>query len=170
MSGKTKGGPLSRKRKAVLAKAHVAKKKVVNESSDDDDDDDDEDEIVAKVVQEEGEDSVDEEEGEEQNEAANEDPTEQMILTKTKNMSTRVRGESTTTVFRAVKFLNTPQLMEKTLDKLCTKFNVTPDLKISWKLLYQKEMVYALNNKRNSVYQDMKPKIQGKSKNACGGT
>jgi hypothetical protein len=31
----------------------------------------------------------------------------------------------------------------------------------SWKLLYQNEMVYALNNKRNSVYQDMKPKIQG---------
>jgi hypothetical protein len=145
--------------KASAAKRHV---------NDDEDKEDVTNVVNAEVVQEGN--SVHEDGKEEENKVENEDQPDQMILTKTKYMLTRVRGESTSTVFWAVKFPNTPKLMEQTLDKLCTKFNVSPELKISWKLLYQKEMVYALNNKRNSIYQDMKPKIQGKSKTACGRT
>jgi hypothetical protein len=152
MSGKSQGGPLSRKQKAELAsaKARAAKRHVNDASDNGDEDEEDATNVVNAEVVQDG-DSDHEDGQEEENEVKNADQPEQMILTKTKYRLTRVRGESATTVFRAVKFLNTPQLMEKTLDKLCTKFNVSPELKISWKLLYQKEMVYVLNNKRNSV-------------------
>ena len=82
-------------------------------------------------------------------------------MIKHKYMSNRVRCETTTTVFRAVKFLNTPKLLDQTMEKLGKLFKVLPTDLISWKILYQKEVVYALNNKRNSVYQDVKPIIKG---------
>jgi hypothetical protein len=161
----TPSRPLSKKKKAELAAvARPAKKR---KSHDDDDDDDSEEEetgvVEATVI--DGDAPVDNQGIEEADAGEPAEQPEKGALQKTKYMSSRVRGETTGTVFRAVKFLNTPKLVDTTLEKLATLFNVTAESRTSWKLLYQKEMIYALNNKRNSVYQDMKPKIQGKSEN-----
>jgi hypothetical protein len=165
----TPSGPLSKKKKAALAAEARAAKKLKSQPSDDDDDDDNSKEEETDVVQAtvvDGDGAGDNQEiGEEAVTGETAEQPEKWALQKTKYMSSRVRGETTGTVFRAVKFLNTPKLVDTTLEKLATLFNVTPESRASWKLLYQKEMIYALNNKRNSVYQDMKPKIQGKSEN-----
>jgi phage antirepressor YoqD-like protein len=63
-------------------------------------------------------------------------------------------------VFRAVKFLNTPSLIESTMTQMARVYDVKPQDYHTWRGLYQKEVIYAINNKRNSVYQDVKPKIK----------
>jgi hypothetical protein len=84
----------------------------------------------------------------------------QTKITKNDYMAIHVRNTTTSKVFRAVKFLNTPTLIENTMTKLARVYDVQPHDYHTWRGLYQKEVVYAINNKRNSVYQDVKPKLQ----------
>jgi hypothetical protein len=154
-----------KKEKAELAAVARAAKKCKSHNDDDDDDSKEEETGVVEATVIDGDDAVDNQVIEEADAGEPAEQPEKGALQKTKYMPSRVRGETTGTVFRAVKFLNTSKLVDMTLEKLATLFNVTAESRASWKLLYQKEMVYALNNKRNSVYQDMKPKIQGKSEN-----
>ena len=37
-----------------------------------------------------------------------------------------------------------------------------PSIKIGWEMMYEKDVKYAINNKRNSVAQDMKRTLIGK--------
>jgi hypothetical protein len=159
----TPSRPLSKKKKAELAAVARAAKK--RKSNDDDDNSEEEETDVVEATVIDGDAPADNQAIEEADAGESPEQPEKGALQKTKYMSSRVRGETTGTVFRAAKFLNTPKLVDTTLEKLATLFTVTAESRTSWKLLYQKEMVYALNNKRNSVYQDMKPKIQGKSEN-----
>ena len=66
-------------------------------------------------------------------------------------MATRVRKEATDTIFRAVKFMNTENLVRNTLKRLSELMNVEEDLRYEWELVYRKDLVFAINNKRNSV-------------------
>jgi hypothetical protein len=77
-----------------------------------------------------------------------------------------VRGTTTNQVFRAVHVLNTHSLINSTMARLATIYDVKPEECGQWKGLYQREVVYALNNKRNSVYQDIKPKFEGKERSS----
>ena len=78
-------------------------------------------------------------------------------------MATRVRKEATDTIFRAVKFMNTENLVRNTLRRLSELMNVEEDLRYEWELVYRKDLVFAINNKRNSVAQDCKAKLKGTS-------
>ena len=75
-------------------------------------------------------------------------------------MATRVRKEATDTIFRAVKFMNTENLVRNTLRQLSELMNVEEDLRYKWELVYRKDLVFAINNKRNSVAQDCKAKLK----------
>ena len=77
-------------------------------------------------------------------------------------MATRVRKEATDTIFCAVKFMNTENLVRNTLRRLSELMNVEEDLRYEWELVYRKDLVFAINNKRNSVAQDCKAKLKGK--------
>ena len=76
-------------------------------------------------------------------------------------MATRVRKEATDTIFRAVKFMNTENLVQTTLRRLSELMNIEEDLRYEWELVYRKDLVFAINNKRNSVAQDCKTKLKG---------
>jgi len=76
-------------------------------------------------------------------------------------MATRVRKEATDTIFRAVKFMNTENLVRTTLRRLSELMNIEEDLRYEWELVYRKDLVFAINNKRNSVAQDCKTKLKG---------
>ena len=82
-------------------------------------------------------------------------------ITKTQYMSVHVRNTTTSKVFRAVKFL-TPAIIDTTMTRLARSYDIEPSQFHTWKSLYQKEMIYAINNKRNSVYQSVKPKMKSK--------
>ena len=86
-----------------------------------------------------------------------------MRVQREQHMATRVRKEATDTIFRAVKFLNTENLVRKTLTKLSALMNVEEDLRYEWELVYRKDLIFAINNKRNSVAQDCKAKLKGTS-------
>jgi phage antirepressor YoqD-like protein len=81
-------------------------------------------------------------------------------ITKNEFMAIHVRNTTTSKVFRAVKFLNTPSLIESTMTQMARVYDVKPQDYHTWRGLYQKKVIYAINNKRNSVYQDVKPKIK----------
>ena len=76
-------------------------------------------------------------------------------------MATRVRKEATDTIFRAVKFMNTENLVRTTLRRLSELMNIEEDLRYEWELVYRKDLVFAINNKRNSVAQGCKTKLKG---------
>ena len=74
----------------------------------------------------------------------------------------RVRNFVTDTVFRCVKFINTRSMLQKVMSMVSHGMNVDPNMKKFWEISYEKEVKYAINNKRNSVAQDMKKALLGK--------
>jgi hypothetical protein len=74
-------------------------------------------------------------------------------------MAIHVRNTTTSKVFCAVKFLNTP-LIESTMTQMARVYDVQPKDYHTWRSLHQKEVIYAINNKRNSIYQDVEQKIK----------
>jgi hypothetical protein len=71
-------------------------------------------------------------------------------LVKTDFMTARDQKQTTDVVFHAMKFLNSRNLIDHTMTKLATS---------TWKLMHEKEVMHAINKKRNSVSQDAKPQL-----------
>ena len=76
-----------------------------------------------------------------------------------------VRKYTTDRVFRGVKFVNTRKMMRQIMGKVSQHFQLNDNNKIAWELAFEKEVRYAINNKRNSVSQDIKKVILGKFTN-----
>ena len=73
-----------------------------------------------------------------------------------------IRKYTTDRVFRGVKFVNTRKMMQQIMGKVSTHFQLEPNDKSAWELCFEKDVRYALNNKRNSVSQDIKKVVLGK--------
>lgn len=74
-----------------------------------------------------------------------------------------VRKYATDRVFRGVKFINSRKMMMDIMGKVSTYFQLEETHKKTWEMCFEKEVRYAINNKRNSVSQDIKKVLMGKS-------
>ena len=74
---------------------------------------------------------------------------------------TQVRKYATDVVFRGVKFINTRRMLQTIMAKVSKHFMIRNEQRIQWELTYEKELKYAINNKRNSVAQDIKKALIG---------
>ena len=94
---------------------------------------------------------------------SDEEPTsiQSPTLKRCPQTAARVRRDATDTVFRAVKFLNTENLIRIAMNKLSAMNNIPEDFRFEWELLYQKDLCFAINNKRNTVAQDVRYKLKG---------
>lgn len=82
-------------------------------------------------------------------------------LTKNEFMSKHIRLTATTKTFRGIKFL-TAGLIDSTMTKLAQMYRIGPESYVAWKNCYQKEVIYSIQNKRNSILQDVRPKMRRK--------
>ena len=82
-----------------------------------------------------------------------------------KQDSIHVRKHATDCVFRGVKFINTRRMMQEIMGKVSKHYMISSDTRVEWELAYEKDLKYAINNKRNSVSQDIKRTL--KSKYSC---
>ena len=76
-----------------------------------------------------------------------------------------VRKHATDCIFCGVKFINTRHMMQEIMGKVSKHYMISSDTRVEWELAYEKELKYAINNKRNSVSQDIKRTL--KSKYSC---
>jgi hypothetical protein len=126
----TPSRPLSKKNKAeLLAVARAPKKRKSHDDADDDDSEEEETGVVEATVID-GDGAVDNQAIEEADAGEPTEQPEKGALQKTRYTSSRVRGETTCTVFRGVKFLNTSKLVNMTLEKFATIFNVSSVLEV----------------------------------------
>ena len=72
-----------------------------------------------------------------------------------------VRKYATDRVFRGVKFINTRQMLQHIMQKVSRHFQLDENERQSWEIAYEKEIRYSINNKRNSVSQDIKKTVLG---------
>ena len=74
----------------------------------------------------------------------------------------QIKKYATNTVFRGVKFVNTSRMMRMIMKRVSEHYKVPPEHQDAWELMFVKDVKYAINNKRNSVAQDMKKSLLGK--------
>ena len=73
----------------------------------------------------------------------------------------RVRNYVTNSIFRCVKFINTRSMLRKVMGMVSKGMDIDPNKRQVWEINYEREVKYAINNKRNSVSQDMKKALLG---------
>ena len=76
-------------------------------------------------------------------------------------MALRVRQMTTDVVFRTNKFFATREALDRVMIKVMDHFHVGQAERLTWKLTYDADVRRALNNKRNSVAQALKPAFKG---------
>ena len=73
-----------------------------------------------------------------------------------------VRKYATDRVFRGVKFINTRSMLKQIMGRVSDHFSIEKSERAAWELSFEKDVRYAINNKRNSVAQDIKKVLLSK--------
>ena len=138
---------------------------VANSSDEEDDDNTRDDTDTAELKQPATSSTQSEKESTGQDD--NESPGTLTVMKYERHTAVRLRQEITDVVFGAVKFINTVNLLNKTIKKLADMLHLPPHLHSEFGVLYKKDIMYAVNNKRNSVAQDCKKRLTGKDVFDC---